>query len=241
MARSQCSDRGRVAWHIGHLRASAQGTCTAGTAPLGIPGPSLCIRIYTIRHCSNRTYSRTVIPARIRTCPCFSVWRLLTLSSQPHWRRFTQRMTGLRGALGLRTCWRTLTAAAVEPWGARAASLVPLGDSAPSTSYAAPECTSGWQRWWRRGSGSSSGGHAVSSTGAARWQHSDAARAASAPRQVLYQVVVVTGDVRGAGSPAPAVVTLVGSGGHSLPCIKYLAELSWYLVANWCSDEPDDS
>lgn len=121
-------------------------------------------------------------------------------------------MTSLRAALGLRTCLRTLTAAAAEPWSARTASLSPLADCTPSTSYAGPECTSGWQRWWRRGSGGSSGGHALSSSSAARWQHSDAARAASAPHQVMYQVVVVTGDVRGAGSPAPAVVTLVGSG-----------------------------
>ncbi|KAL4419639.1 hypothetical protein ABPG77_008580 [Micractinium sp. CCAP 211/92] len=126
-------------------------------------------------------------------------------------------MASLRGALGLRTCLRTLAAAAAEPFSARAVSLASLADSAPSTSYGSTEYTSRWQRWWRRGSSGSSGSHPLSSSSSARWQHSDAARAASAPRQVMYQVVVVTGDVRGAGSPAPAVVTLVGSEGESEP------------------------
>lgn len=36
--------------------------------------------------------------------------------------------------------------------------------------------------------------------------------AAPEPRQVTYQVEVITGDVRGAGSPAPAAITLFGEG-----------------------------
>jgi hypothetical protein len=36
--------------------------------------------------------------------------------------------------------------------------------------------------------------------------------AAPEPRQATYHVEVITGDVRGAGSPAPAAITLFGEG-----------------------------
>jgi hypothetical protein len=36
--------------------------------------------------------------------------------------------------------------------------------------------------------------------------------AAAEPRQVTYYVEVITGDVRGAGTPAPAAITLFGEG-----------------------------
>jgi hypothetical protein len=38
------------------------------------------------------------------------------------------------------------------------------------------------------------------------------AEAAPEPRQATYHVEVITGDVRGAGSPAPAAITLFGEG-----------------------------
>ncbi|PSC69732.1 putative phosphatase 2C 55 isoform A [Micractinium conductrix] len=83
--------------------------------------------------------------------------------------------------------------------------------------------TPGWAQ--RRGTSSSSSAAARGGSGggptvvaiAQRWQHSGAAVAVASPRQAVYQVVVVTGDVRGAGSAAPAVVTLVGSEGESEP------------------------
>lgn len=122
---------------------------------------------------------------------------------------------------GLATCLRALAAA--QPAGSTTA----LAECAPSTSHAIRQ-----QQW--RGSVSSShsscsvasvvGGGSGSSgplvPGSALW-HSEvgtaAAAAAPPPRQAVYQVVVVTGDVRGAGSPAPAVVKLVGTEGESEP------------------------
>jgi hypothetical protein len=40
--------------------------------------------------------------------------------------------------------------------------------------------------------------------------------AAAEPRQVTYYVEVITGDVRGAGTPAPAAITLFGEGTYSM-------------------------
>lgn len=90
-----------------------------------------------------------------------------------------------------------------------------LLDSLPSTSYSTAP---GWQPSRRSAGGSAAAATAASggpgSTGA-RSQHSGPATAAAAvppPRRAIYRVEVVTGDVRGAGSPAPAVIRLVGSG-----------------------------
>ena len=50
-------------------------------------------------------------------------------------------------------------------------------------------------------------------TSLARWLSMDAAAAAAEePQPAEYRVVVVTGDVRGAGSSAPAVIVLIGEG-----------------------------
>lgn len=42
--------------------------------------------------------------------------------------------------------------------------------------------------------------------------------AAAEPRQVTYYVEVITGDVRGAGTPAPAAITLFGEGRYFMDC-----------------------
>lgn len=55
--------------------------------------------------------------------------------------------------------------------------------------------------------------------GLPRWASSQEAAAPAAdafpPRQATYSVEVITGDVRGAGSPAPAAITLFGEDGES--------------------------
>ena len=103
------------------------------------------------------------------------------------------RQAGLRRALG--ACARTLsTGLAVV--GGRAAWEACPADSAPSTSYATQVV-----RNWHEGK---------------RHQGNlSAAAAAQEPRQVQYKIEVVTGDVRGAGCPSPAIVTLYGSGDHA--------------------------
>jgi protein phosphatase PTC7 len=44
---------------------------------------------------------------------------------------------------------------------------------------------------------------------------STAALSSEDPRQAVYRLEIVTGDVRGAGTPAPALITLYGENGHS--------------------------
>lgn len=88
-----------------------------------------------------------------------------------------------------------------------------LFDSLPSTSYS----TAPGRQPSRRSAGGSAAAAASGSHGSARArsQHSGPATAAAAAfptRRAVYRVEVVTGDVRGAGSPAPAVIRLVGSG-----------------------------
>ena len=113
------------------------------------------------------------------------------------------RVSGLRGALA--TCLRTL-AAAQGACSGRGAALSSFVDNAPSTSYGAAQPAARWSR----------GGRQHSSLEAAT------AAAVTPPRQAVYQLVIVTGDVRGAGSPAPAVVKLVGTGGCTLPVCSCL-------------------
>lgn len=124
-------------------------------------------------------------------------------------------MGGAGGRRALSSCLRALAAAQGSAACSTSARCVPpLADA--STSYAVAQ--PGWAQ--RRGTSSSSSAAARGGSGggptvvaiAQRWQHSGAAAAVASPRQAVYQVVVVTGDVRGAGSAAPAVVTLVGSG-----------------------------
>ena len=106
---------------------------------------------------------------------------------------------------------------------ARGAALAQLDEDAPSTSYTTPH--PGWQ--WRRGSGGRRRRLVTEAAAAVAPQPSPAAptvaaaaaaevahgvQQVAAPGAVVYQIVVVTGDVRGAGSPAPAVITLVGTG-----------------------------
>jgi hypothetical protein len=104
------------------------------------------------------------------------------------------RASGVRRALT--TCLRSLAAQQGGCSSSRAAALSPLlADDGPSTSYGASPPAWPWRR---------SGGRA---------QHAGVAAAAEAPpRQSVYQLLVVTGDVRGAGSAAPAVIKLVGTG-----------------------------
>jgi hypothetical protein len=104
------------------------------------------------------------------------------------------RASGVRRALA--TCLRSLAAQQGGCSSSRAAALSPLlVDDGPSPSYGASPPAWPWRR---------SGG---------RGQHAGVAAAAEAPpRQSVYQLVVVTGDVRGAGSAAPAVIKLVGTG-----------------------------
>ena len=96
-----------------------------------------------------------------------------------------------------------------------------LLDSLPSTAYST---ALGWQPSRRRAGGSAAAAATAASGGTgsarARSQHSGPATAAAAvppPRRAVYRVEVVTGDVRGAGSPAPAVIRLVGSGALRCP------------------------
>jgi hypothetical protein len=114
------------------------------------------------------------------------------------------RVAGLRRALA--ACAQSVTALQQGAAGScRPASLSSLIDSAPSTSYSAPQ-----PGWLRRPAS------AAAAAAAGQAQLSGAAAAVAEerhPQAATYTVVVVTGDVRGAGSPAPAVVTLVGTGG----------------------------
>ena len=117
-------------------------------------------------------------------------------------RRLAQGLRSL-GAVG------ELSSSSAAP----ASSLI---DSLPSTSYSTAP---GWQPS-RRSAGGSAAATAPAASGStgsarARSQHSGPATAAAAvppPQRAVYRVEVVTGDVRGAGSPAPAVIRLVGSG-----------------------------
>ncbi|EFN56908.1 hypothetical protein CHLNCDRAFT_144585 [Chlorella variabilis] len=114
------------------------------------------------------------------------------------------RVSGLRRALtacvqGVTGLQQGVTSSA------RPASLSSLVEAAASTSYSPPQ-----PGWARRG-----GGGAAAACSRAQLSGAAAVAAAEAPHQALYQVVIMTGDVRGAGSPAPAVITLVGTEGES--------------------------
>eukprot|EP00887_Chlorella_sp_A99_P001051 scaffold14.g1051.t1 len=123
------------------------------------------------------------------------------------------RQAGLRRALALPMRWLA---------GSPFPSSTPCPDPAwlagaqqSSASYAAQVV-----RDWRRGQASQSAAGAVppSPRGGRRGQASQSAVAAVPPpeaRQVQYKIEVFTGDVRGAGTPSPAAITLYGSEGQS--------------------------
>lgn len=128
------------------------------------------------------------------------------------------RVAGLRRALA--ACVQSATALQQGAAGScRPSSLSSLVDSAPSTSYSALQ-----PGWLRRPASAA----AAAATGG-QAQLSRAAAAISEeqhPQAATYTVVVVTGDVRGAGSPAPAVVTLVGTGAAASLAHSFLQSLS---------------
>lgn len=132
------------------------------------------------------------------------------------------RLAGLRGAVA--TCLRSLQAlegAACATSGPPAVAAT-LADTAPSTSYG--EAAPAWQRRWRRGAASAATPPPPAATGR-RGQHSATAAAQAvvqAPRPAQYRIEVVTGDVRGAGSPAPAVIKLIGTGERAVGCCGLL-------------------
>ncbi|KAL4854234.1 putative protein phosphatase 2C 55 [Chlorella vulgaris] len=116
------------------------------------------------------------------------------------------RVAGLRRALA--ACAHSVSALQQGSSNSlRPAAISSLVETAPSTSYAAPQ--TGWLRRQRASNASQL------SAAAAAAAATEGSAAAAQPGTALYQIVVVTGDVRGAGSPAPAVVTLVGTEGES--------------------------
>jgi hypothetical protein len=116
------------------------------------------------------------------------------------------RVAGLRRALA--ACAHSVSALQQGSSNSlRPAAISSLVETAPSTSYAAPQ--TGWLRRQRASNASQL------SDAAAAAAATEGSAAAAQPGTALYQIVVVTGDVRGAGSPAPAVVTLVGTGASS--------------------------